>query len=158
MNPPADALPLPRRVGPVPRVTGFAPQVQLDQLTPSLRAELVERMRELPGVHLAPSRRAPKGSVGAHLDTAACCGDAQAFLIDCEFAHVHAGEDGSMHLVLPEPMRTQAIEAGWATPHPLAGQPTVSPGTLMVYAPRDPAELDVVSALVRAAWRNATQT
>jgi len=56
---------------------------------------------------------------------------------------------------MPEPLRAAAIAAGWAEPHPLAGQPTVSPDTVMLYAPRDTGEVDVLAALVEASWANA---
>ncbi len=52
----------------------------------------------------------------------------------------------------PEPIRREAIEQGWAEPHPLAGQPSVSPHIVMVYAPRDPQEVETVMVLVSASW------
>lgn len=146
---------LPRRAGPPPQVSDGLPQQQLDQQQLSLRVPLLERLRALPAVQFGPSRRAPLGTVGLHLPAHRCCDRADAFLIDHEFAHVHAGNDASLHLVLPEPLRSEALAAGWARPHPLAGQPAVSAGTVLVYAPRDTSELDTVTALVRAAWRNA---
>ena len=69
-----------------------------------------------------------------------------------EFAHLHAAPDASFHLTLPEPLRQQAIDTGWAEPHPLAGHPTVSPNIVMVYAPRDRAEVETVMSLVTASW------
>lgn len=104
---------------------------------------------------LGRSFRAPPGSVGFYLDAAACCDDRNAFLLGDEFAHVHLEDDCSLHVILPEPLRGTAIAAGWAEPHPLAGQPTVSPGTVMLYAPRDAEEVEVLAALVKASWANA---
>lgn len=151
------SITLPRRSGPRPRVTGHAPQVQLDQFPlQSLRPVLLQRLHALPGVTFAPSRRAPHGTVGLHLCDAA--GGECAFMIDQEFAHVHPGEDASLHLLLPDPLRLRAIEAGWAEPHPLAGYPTVPMGIVFLYAPRSPQELDVVVDLVTASWRNAFDT
>lgn len=67
----------------------------------------------------------------------------------------HLSDDGSLHAILPEPLRGLAMEKGWAEPHPLAGQPTVSPDTVMIYAPRDEAEADIVARLIRCSWDNA---
>jgi phospholipase/carboxylesterase len=69
-------------------------------------------------------------------------------MVEREFAHVHP--DGSMHVVL-EPHDAQvAIEAGWAEPHPMAAY--FNPGMVMLYTPRDQAELDVITTLVDRCW------
>ncbi|HMO74966.1 MAG TPA: DUF5519 family protein [Sphingopyxis sp.] len=149
---------LPPRAGVRPRTIPCAPHSQVDQIVPearSLAAQLIERLASLEHVTLGHSLRAPPGSVGFYLDAAACCGNGDAFLLGDEFAHVHLEDDCSLHVVLPEPLRGAAIAAGWAEPHPLAGQPTVSPDTVMLYAPRDMAEVDILAGLVRASWANA---
>jgi hypothetical protein len=148
--------PWPVRSGTPPEVMPCAPQSQLDQLPPEeFKVALLESLKHFPGVTFAPSRRAPFGTVGLHLENQETLGRERAFLIDQEFAHVHPEEDSSMHMVLPEPVRTQAIAAGWALPHPLAGMPTVSPDTVLVYAPRNLEELDTVARLTHIAWQNA---
>ena len=147
---------LPIRFGTRPSTTSTAPHSQIDQLpTRPLSSALLERLARLPGVVHGPSRRAPQGTIGLHLQPDDAHRPDRAFLIDREFAHVHAHGDSSLHLILPEPLRSEAIAAGWAEPHPMAGHPTVSPDTVMVYAPRDEDELDVVANLVTASWRNA---
>jgi len=147
---------LPLRKGPRPRATTTNPHSQLDGF-PSrlLTGELIARCGHWAGVVQGPSRRAPPGTVGFHLPPNGGDVDPQAVLIDREFAHVHPSADGSLHLVLPEPLRRAAIAAGWAEPHPIAGSPTVSAGTVMVYGPRTGAELDLVFGLIGASWRNA---
>jgi hypothetical protein len=148
----------PPRKGPRPRTIPCAPHSQVDQIVPQARAlaaQLIARLAKLDHVTLGRSLRAPPGSVGLYLAAEACCADTRAFLLDDEFAHVHLDDDCSLHAILPEPLRSAAIDAGWAEPHPLAGQPTVSPDTVMLYAPRDTAEIDMLAALVRASWRNA---
>lgn len=145
------------RTGPRPQVFMGPPQSQLDQFAPAdIREALIVRVANLPGVVVAASRRAMWGTMGLHLRDADAKGPEQAFLIDQEFAHVHPGADSSMHLTLPTPLRLRAIEAGWAQPHPLAGAPTVSPDTVMVYAPRDEDELHLVTALTMVAWARAS--
>lgn len=146
------------RRGPRPRTTDCAPHSQIDQLADDRRAmseALISTLADLPDLELGTSRRAPPGTVGLYIDAAHCCAAPRAFLLGREFAHVHVEDDGSLHAILAEPLRTAAIDAGWAEPHPLAGQPTVSEDTIMIYAPRDQAEVEIVAALVRQSWNNA---
>jgi hypothetical protein len=150
----AAATTLPARTGPRPTVTRTNPQTQLDQQPRiPLSPALIVHAAGLPGVRLGDSRRAPAGTTGFHLDEGR--GPARAFMLDREFAHVHPGPDHSLHLTLPPEIRDAAIAAGWAKPHPMAGQPTVSADLVMVYAPRDADELAVAVELVSAAWRYA---
>jgi hypothetical protein len=37
-----------------------------------------------------------------------------------EFAHLHPAPDYSLHAMLPTETATDAVEAGWAEPHPVA--------------------------------------
>ena len=155
---PSDIVP---REGPRPATTKTAPHSQADQLPSKedrarLSELLITQLSALPGTMTGGSRRAPPGTTGFHMTTPPPACAERAFLLGAEFAHVHTGDDGSLHTVLPEPLRQAAIDAGWAEPHPFAGMPTVSPDTVMIYAPRNADEVGVVAALVRAAWRNAS--
>lgn len=154
MSDPRDGLP--ERSGPRPRVTTSNPQTQLDQqpATP-LSDALIEAAAALDGVVLAPSNRAPPGTTGFHLEPAHANGPPDAFLLGHEFAHVHPGPDHSLHMILPDALKREAIERGWAEPHPMAGQPTVSPHTVLVYAPRNDAERSTVDGFIRASWSYA---
>lgn len=151
---------VPVRAGPRPRTTPCAPHSQVDQLPPpatrrALSRALLERLGGLAGVALGGSRRAPPGTVGLYLDREHACGSERAFLLGLEFAHVHVDDDGSLHAILPEPLRAAAIDAGWAEAHPMAGLPTVSLDTVMIYAPRDAGEVETIAALVERSWANA---
>ena len=147
---------LPARPGPRPRTTPTNPHSQIDQQPPRPVIEtLTARLAAMPGVLVGPSERAPLGTVGFHLPRAGARGPEEAFLIAQEFAHVHPDPDGSLHLTLPPGLREAAVAAGWAEPHPLAGRPSVSPQTVMAYAPRNAAETDLVAGLVEAARRYA---
>ena len=64
-----------------------------------------------------------------------------------ERAHLHP--DGSLHVALPPALAYDAVAKGWGLPHPLAGV-RLDAGVVLVPAPRDPAELDVVAGLVTA--------
>lgn len=151
---------VPPRAGPRPRTILQAPHTQADQLAPpaerrTLSEALIAQLATLDGVRLGGSNRAPPGTVGLHLDPACACGSDRAFLLGHEFAHVHVEDDGSLHAILPEPLRSAAIDGGWAEPHPFAGMPTVSPDTVMIYAPRDAGEVTAIAGLVRRSWENA---
>jgi len=149
---------VPERAGPRPKTIPCAPHSQVDQIVPEARMlalSLIDRLAPLADVQLGGSMRAPPGTVGLYLHPSACCAQPRAFLLGREFAHVHIDDDCSLHAILPEPLRTAAIDAGWAEPHPLAGQPTVSPDTVMLYAPRDAGEVEVLATLVEASWANA---
>lgn len=154
---------LPPRAGQRPRTTPHAPHSQIDQLAPltarrALSSALISEIAALPNVRRGGSRRAPPGTVGFHLDRAHAKDCERAFLLGEEFAHVHVEDDGSLHAIISEPLRTEAIARGWAEPHPFAGQPTVSPDTVMLYAPRDDGEVAIIAALVRASWENASRS
>ena len=112
---------------------------------------LRECLEAWPAVQHKPSLRAAAGTHGLFLAPADARGPAEAFLLGTEFAHFHPLPDGALHMTLPPHVRRAAMDAGWAVPHPLAGQPTVSPMTVLVYAPRTPEELEAVIMLVQSA-------
>ncbi|KAJ7727326.1 hypothetical protein DFH07DRAFT_852051 [Mycena maculata] len=69
-----------------------------------------------------------------------------------EIAHIHAA-DHSLHVVLSPADCKTAIDLGWAERHPLSGVSRIFPlssGYLLVYAPRDEEELDVVERIIVA--------
>ena len=150
-----DCADLPERAGPRPRTTPTNPQYQLEQVPEHpLSDALFERLSGLEGVELGESLRSPPGTIGFFLGDSDGTPEA-AFLLGTEFAHVHVTQEHGLHLIVPEPARATAIARGWIEPHPMAGLPTVSPLTVLAYAPRDEAELDVVARLVRLAHRHA---
>jgi hypothetical protein len=51
--------------------------------------------------------------------------------------------------MLPIETATHAIAAGWAEPHPVALRGLIPANAVMLYAPRDEAELGVIESLVR---------
>jgi hypothetical protein len=125
--------------------------MQLDQQpSASFTAALLEEVRQWPDVVMAPSRRAPPGTVGFYVAPDRAHGPDDAFLLGTEFAHAHPAPDFSLHLTLPEPLRTDAIATGWAEPHPLAGYPTVSKQIVLLFAPRDAHEFAIAKSLVEA--------
>ena len=64
-----------------------------------------------------------------------------------EFAHLHPEYDGSLHLALPVDLAADLVRQGWGRPHMWAGV-RLTPGFVMVFGPRDEAELAVVEAVL----------
>jgi hypothetical protein len=143
---------LPVREGAAPRTTLHNPQQQLEQIPDRSNYIAFRNIVEAwPGVIKGPSMRAPHGTIGLYLDPQEAKGPRDAFLMGTEFAHLHPLPDGSLHMVLPPKVHRAAIATGWGLPHPMAGMPTVSPQTILIFAPRNETERDVVSELIRAA-------
>lgn len=74
-----------------------------------------------------------------------------------EIGHVHP-TDGSMHMILSPSDAKIVIMSGWGELHGLAGQTfapgrQLAPGYMMIYAPRDKRELEVVKQIMGAAIR-----
>lgn len=148
---------LPTRKGTRPRTTHGTPHMQLDQQPAApFDKDLLEFGSRLPGVVLAQSHRAPEHTIGLYLSPDHARGPADAFMLSTEFAHVHPGPDFSLHLTLPEPLRSEAIKAGWVEPHPLAGYPTISELVVLLFAPRDRGEFATATELVLASWAYAS--
>ena len=151
---------LPTRAGVRPRTTPTNPHTQLDQQPIDLRwaEELARRVFGLPGVVEEPSRISVPGARALVLGPDETIGPAEAFLIDREFAHLHPAPDHSLHAMLPPETVTEAVAAGWAEPHPVALRGLIPPTAVMLYAPRDGAELDVIETLIRSSHAFARPT
>jgi hypothetical protein len=135
------------------------PHTQLDQQPEGSeqRDRLAADLFALPGVQERPSLISVPGARALCLPRAADA-PADAFLIDTEFAHLHPGEDQSLHVMLPPELVTEAIEAGWAEQHPVARRGEIPSNAVMLYAPRDDHERSVVTQLVQAAHDYASGT
>lgn len=147
---------LPPRPGPRPTTTPTNPHTQLDQqpTDESIRDRLAQRLFSLPDVEEQPTRISVPGARALWLRDDVPAGPGAAFMIDREFAHLHPGRDQSLHAALPPDLAQAAIDAGWAELHPVARMGLIPP-TVMLYAPRDEEEMDVVYSLVVASYRFA---
>jgi hypothetical protein len=152
---PLDLTAPPPRPGARPTTTGQEiPHDQLDQFSPpQIRAALIAQAQTLPGVFHGPSQVSEPSSVALRLHRPS--GPWEAFLHPSrdEFAHVHRA--GFLHLTLPRPLIAPLVRTGWAEPHPISRRPQWPDTIVMLYAPRDDAELAVVAAALRASWRQA---
>ena len=146
---------LPRRAGPPPRTTSWAPHVQLDQLAPpALHDALAARVFALAGVEERPGTVADPRESAIWLRDDLTPGPADAFLGNREIGHFHPW-DRSLHIALPPELTQAAVAAGWAEVHPVA-EAGMAPGHLvMLYGPRDDGEVEVLFRLILAAVRRA---
>jgi hypothetical protein len=151
MDPVSDELP--PRSGERPQTTPANPHQQLDQTAPpEIQEELWRRMARLEGVRTGRSGVSLPESRAVHLDPALARGPREAFLVGTEFAHLHGAADGSLHVVLPQAVAGEAIDKGWAELHPMARRGLVPPTLVMLYGPRDRAELETVWQLVETSY------
>ncbi|RII09338.1 hypothetical protein DSC45_31170 [Streptomyces sp. YIM 130001] len=73
-----------------------------------------------------------------------------------EVAHFHRPQ-GSLHLHLHPADVRPVVERGWGELHPLAGRLANLPASYtLLYAPRDPTELDTVATILRVTLDRAT--
>ena len=145
-----------QRNGPRPRTTPTNPHTQLEQNPDtSIVVELARRVFSLPGVEERPSAISVPGARALWLREEVPAGPREAFMIGREFAHVHPMPDGSLHAALPPEVAREAIEKGWAEQHPVARMGYIPQNVVMIYAPRDAEEVEVVASLVTESYRYA---
>jgi len=142
---------LARRVGDRPHVAPKWPCPQLDQTAePALREALAGAIASFPGVRMHP---APFGTPGTGyvLEEDLARGQPEAFV--GEGCWMVLQPTGAMHLSLRPEWAQKVLNHGWATVHPFARYMAgaVPPQSLVVYAPRDRAELAVAVHIAEAA-------
>lgn len=151
---------LPERSGPRPRTTPTNPHTQLDQQPSDTiqHALLAAEVFALPGVTERESAISVPGARALWLEAFRDVAPEDAFMIDVEFAHLHPGADQSLHVMLRPDLVAAAIDAGWGEQHPVARTGLIPPNAVMLYAPRDDVEREVVASLVSAAHAYATRS
>jgi hypothetical protein len=117
--------------------------------------ELARRVFALPGVEERPSAISVPGARALWLREGLPTGPPEAFMIGREFAHIHPIPDGSLHVALPPEIAHKATGKGWAEQHPVARMGYIPQNVVMIYAPRDVQEVEVVAGLVVEAYRYA---
>ncbi len=138
------------RTGPRPRTATEGAHAQLsDQSSPAVWGELVARVFALPGVSEVHSQVSPASSRAVLLDdrrTARHPSTSLSYADPLEPVHVHGVDDTSLHMCLPKELVAAVLEAGWGEMHPYGDHGT----EVMIYGPRDAAELTVAMTLVEA--------
>lgn len=151
-----NSLTLPARKGVRPKTGPSIPHQQLSQTAPiELQDVLWQRMSALKHIVTGRSYVSMPDSKALHLPPQYAKGPAQAFFAGTEFAHLHGPSDGSLHLVLSAKDAEEVLAKGWGERHPLA-QRMARPGLVMVFGPRDTAELEIVWEIILRSYANAT--
>ncbi|KAI2609196.1 hypothetical protein GGR54DRAFT_388268 [Hypoxylon sp. NC1633] len=158
--PPA-LTPVPPRAGPRPEVPHFVgPQRQTSQRSHSAALAAQKAfMHALQGANPGLMRVAPSRLEGPLYDALWLADGAPRrseteYMLHGEFVHPHG--EGSTHMVLSLVDAAAAIEAGWAERHRMSGVRGLIPwGYVLVYAPRDEAEVHIWKEFVVASARYA---
>jgi len=144
---------LPKRVGPRPKIAGIAPQRQLNQsgcahMYQMLRTSLENLAVTHPALFAIGTSCFEKKGLALFAKSpinVTCRG---------EICHVHHS-DRSMHMNLHPDDAKIVLEKGWGERHPLARggwmKAYVPREFIMIYAPRNRAELDAVCRIIEAA-------
>ncbi len=137
---------LPQRTRTRPPTNKQMPHSQIGiQPVPEVNAELFRRAYSLPDVTNRPTVISVPGARALWLDENLPLAHPESIAGGREFAHIHP--DGSLHVSLSPERARQAIEKGWAEPHPMAAY-MGNLGMVMLYTPLDMPELDVVFQLI----------
>lgn len=138
------------RLGPRPVTSTEGPHRQLDQRSSAeIWGRLVGESVSIPGVFEGRSAVSPVSSRALFLEGLADTVDPTTSLASpgerLEPVHLHGVTDTSLHLCLPRARAEEVCAAGWGESHQYADHAT----EIMVYGPRDDAELAVVLGFVR---------
>jgi hypothetical protein len=143
---------VPTREGPKPTTTSENPHTQLDQNAP---VELQDRLRDhalgLPGVRRGRSQVSVPGAVAFYLDDPLEPRSVPE-LFGTEWGHIHPHHDGSLHINVPTELAERLIAHGWAEYHNVVARGLAPPIVIMLYGPRDEAELAVARSIVEEAY------
>ena len=152
-----DKMNLPQRNGPRPETTSSLPHSQVTQHGPdAVIAKLHAWCFALPDVREDDSGISVPGSRALILRDGVPSNPA-ALMIGREFAHIHPHPDsGSMHLHLSAEDAREVCASGWGEDHYLVGQGQWREGLVLVFSPRDDAELEVVKTIVARSHAFAT--
>lgn len=138
---------LPRRLGLRPETSTTGPHRQLTQrATPELWARLVLRSVSIEGVCEGRSSVSLPDSRALLLLGMPSRHDERSLAVSgpIEPVHLRSVADTSVHLCLPAARAREACEALRGEPHPYADYET----QLMLYGPRDAAELELIYGLI----------
>lgn len=137
---------LPERKHARPPTHQGMPHAQIGiQPVAAINAELFRRSFSLPNVQNRPTVISVPGARALWLTENVSIAHPEVIARGREFAHMHP--DGSLHLSLPPDRAREAVDKGWAEPHPIASYLGIE-GMVMLYTPLDEEELEVVFQLI----------
>ena len=149
-----DYVPLPTRNGPALVTHKGMPHAQIGvQPDPDVHEELFKLAFSLLDVENRPTVISVPGARALWLRKGVPLAKPEVIVSGREFAHIHP--DGSLHASLPPERAREAMEAGWAEPHPIAAY-IGQEGLVMLYTPRDMEELGVIFQLVVDSYNYVT--
>ena len=137
------------------RTTGSVPHMQIGiEPVQQVHDELLRRTFLLPDVENRPTIVSLPGGRGVWINERVSLAHAEAIVAGREFTHIHV--DGSLHAPLPFERALEAVASGWAERHPWADTRDGWQGLVMLFTPRDAAELEVVLQLVVESYNYVT--
>ena len=141
---------MPSRHGARPATTNTNPHTQLNQQPENISyvRELMDWAFALNNIQKKPRAISVPGAIAMCMDDEHTCESCNAFMIGTEFAHFHPHPDYSMHLGLPKNDAEIIINKGWGEWHPLIKRGFLPPNIIMMYAPRNPKELEVAKFIL----------
>ena len=114
--------------------------------------QLLDRVLSWPHVEPAPSMADSPDTIFVRLKQTAATSEPSVFITDREFGRLLLGAP-TIYLALPLVCAHWAILRRWAEPHYLASYGLMPAGTVVVYTPRDPAELEVCTFFFEESYR-----
>ncbi len=152
---------LPRRQGNKPKIAPFAiPHRQVDQHNDTLvrnrQKKIFDNQVSDKNFNLVYKMSyLERHSPGIFLNDSSAGNQTVLPVSHAEIGHIHPS-DGSMHIILSPSDTKEVIEKGWGELHGLAGQDRVAKTYLMIYSPRNEAELDITQNILLAAVKYAS--
>jgi len=148
------SLNLPKRNGEPPKTGAQPPQLQYSDTSPRVVYDTMADwfFSTFPHTREEPTRISVPTSRALWLDEAVAA-KPEAFMPppgSREFAHLH--KDGSFHLVMSETDEQEIINKGWGLPHMWKDRGV---NEILVYAPRNQAEIETLKPVIEASYRFA---
>jgi hypothetical protein len=150
-----DCIDLPRRTGRRPTTLCGPLHIQCaGHGDPKYLDQLVSDVLSWPHIEALPASADRPDTVPIRIEQGVAANESASFLSAREFARVMRGAP-TIYLGLPLIWAHWAIVRGWAEPHYLGSFGLLPAGTVVVYTPRDLAELSVCYSLFSAAYDSA---
>lgn len=141
------------RAGLRPNTTDCAPHEQVSQNPDAaMHRKFKESAFDFPFVERRPSIISVPGAEALWLPHDHAHGCRESFMLGNEFAHVHPAYDGSMHLMLPVECTRELFAKGWGEPHPMVAAGMIPETAVMVFAPRDEAEIETALEILATSY------
>ncbi len=145
---------LPPRTGEKPVTDNVIPHTQYSQnATDEIIEALSQWLFSLEHIEEKDSLISVAGTPGAYFNVNVKGLNPAALLIDREFTHIHPQpQGGSQHLALRPEDANEVIAKGWGEEHPLLKGGYLKTHTIMVYAPRDERDLNVIKTITQRSY------